>query len=249
MSISQSADRFTPIYMRIQDQVRGRILSGELAVGDRVPSDTELADAFRTTRATVRHALTRLVYEGLIVRHVGRGSYVAPRPRVASPIDTESVRSFEEQVGLSDRQVTYRMLTDELVPADEAVAHWLQRPLGAKLRRIARLRLIDLDAICLDIRFLPEPFAQTITPDMLERQSMHAIMSSLIGERVPVILVNVTAETADAETAPHLRIKRGAALLVREHVYFRPGRRADPLWPSTLSRRHWSELPHETSLA
>ncbi|WP_158746916.1 GntR family transcriptional regulator [Acidisphaera sp. L21] len=220
MSISQAADRFTPIYMRIQDQVRSRILSGELAVGDRVPSDTELADAFHTTRATVRHALTRLVYEGLIVRHVGRGSYVAPRPQVASPIDTESVRSFEEQVGLSDRQVTYRMLADEIVPADEPIAQWLQRPPGTKLRRIARLRLIDLDSICLDIRFLPEPFAQAVTSDMLGRHSMHAIMSSLVGERIPVILVNVTAETADTETAAQLGVKHGAALLIREHVYF-----------------------------
>ncbi len=115
------------------------------------------------------------------------------------------------------------MLADEVVPADEAIAQWLQQPLGTKLRRIARLRLIDLDAICLDIRFLPEPFAQAVTSDMLGRHSMHAIMSNLVGECTPVILVNVTAETADTETAAQLEIKYGAALLVREHVYFDRG--------------------------
>ena len=218
--MSQAADRFTPLYMRIQDQVRARILSGELAVGDRVPSDSELADAFRTTRATVRQALTRLVFEGLIVRRVGRGSFVAPRLSMASPIDTESVRSFEEQIGLSGRTVAYRMVADEMVPADQNVALRLQRPAGEMLRRLKRLRLIDGQPICLDIRFIPAPYGPAVTPAMLADQSMHNIMGTLIGGRVPAILVSVTAENADAPTAELLGLECGAALLVREHVYF-----------------------------
>ncbi len=74
MRTSQAADRFTPIYLQIQEEIRGRIASGALGVGDRVPSDTELAEAFKTTRATVRQALSRIVFEGLRVRQVGRGS-------------------------------------------------------------------------------------------------------------------------------------------------------------------------------
>ena len=220
MSMSQAADRFTPIYMRIQEQLRGRILSGELVAGDRVPSDSELADTFRTTRATVRQALTRLVYEGLIVRQVGRGSYVTPRLSMAFPIDTESVRSFEEQIGISGRKVSYQMVSDATIQADDGTALRLQRRAGEAIRRIARLRLIDGQAICLDIRFVPGPYAAVITAEMLGSLSMHEIMGSLIGGRVPVILVSVTAETADEATAGLLGLKQGAALLVREHVYF-----------------------------
>src|SRR5579875_154929 len=143
MSSFQTTDRFTPIYLQIQDGLRRRISSGELKAGDRVPSDTELAEAFRTTRATVRQALSRLVFEGLIVRQVGRGSFVAPRSSIASPIDTDNVRSFEEQVGLSGRQVTYRLASDESVESDEHVARWLERKPGEALRRIARIRFIE----------------------------------------------------------------------------------------------------------
>jgi GntR family transcriptional regulator len=168
----------------------------------------------------LRPALSRLVFKGLIVRQVGRGSYVAPRLSIASPIDTGSVRSFEEQVGLSGRQVTYRMAGDDLVPADAAMAGHLRRPPGAPLRRIIRIRAMDDQPICLDICYVPEPFAPAITPDLLARSSMHGIMSTLIGGRVPTILVTVTAEAADTATAALLGLKREAPLLVREHVYF-----------------------------
>ncbi|MEJ1978070.1 MAG: GntR family transcriptional regulator [Acetobacteraceae bacterium] len=227
MQASQTADRFTPIYLQIQEGLRQRIASGELRVGDRVPSDTELAEAFQTTRATVRQALSRLVFEGLIIRQVGRGSYVAPRSTIASPIDTDSVRSFEEQVALSGRHVTYRLVSDTQVRADKDVARWLERDPGVALRRIARVRAIEDRPICLDIRYIPDPYGPAITTEMLAHRSMHQIMSDIIGARVPTILVTVTAEAANTATAALLELKRGAPLLVREHAYF--DHRSDPV--------------------
>ena len=220
MSAHQSIDRLKPIYLQVQERIRASVASGELSVGDRVPSDTELAKAFQTTRATVRQALSRLVFEGLIVRQVGRGSYVAPPPAIAAPIDTHSARSFEEQVGLAGRSVTYRLIGDAQVRADRDVARWLERDPGVTLRRIARVRSIDGRPICLDVRFIPEPYASAVTAEMLAGHSMHRIMSDIIGARVPTILVTVTAEAADTETATLLELKRGASLLVREHAYY-----------------------------
>lgn len=78
----------TPIYARIKQHLLDRIASGELSPGDRLPSESELAEAFSTTRTTVRHALTQLVFEDVIVRQVGRGSYVTEKPRI---IDRKSV--------------------------------------------------------------------------------------------------------------------------------------------------------------
>jgi GntR family transcriptional regulator len=223
MRDSQTAGRFTPIYLQIQEGLRQRIASGELRVGDRVPSDTELADAFQTTRATVRQALSRLVFEGLIIRQVGRGSYVAPRSTIASLIDTDSVRSFEEQVALAGRQVAYRLVSDTQVEADKDAARWLECEQGVALRRIARIRLIEGRPICLDIRFIPDPYGTAVTAAMLANCSMHQIMSEIIGARVPSIFVTVTAEAANAATATLLEMKRGASILVREHVYLNHG--------------------------
>lgn len=70
-----------PRYHRIADQVRARILDGDLAPGQRLPSEIELMDAYTVSRNTIRLALRRLADEGLVVAGQGRGTFVRGRPR------------------------------------------------------------------------------------------------------------------------------------------------------------------------
>lgn len=64
-------------YAQIREQVRQQILSGTLQPGARVPTEAELQAAYKVSRVTAQQALRDLAREGLIVRHRGRGSYVA----------------------------------------------------------------------------------------------------------------------------------------------------------------------------
>ena len=93
-----------PLYFRIQGSLRAQIESGELAEGARLPSESELADKFETTRGTVRQALAQLTFERLIERRKGLGTFVAGRP-VESRIEAQRPRSFEEQMKESGAQV------------------------------------------------------------------------------------------------------------------------------------------------
>jgi DNA-binding transcriptional regulator YhcF (GntR family) len=67
----------SPAYRQITDQIRGRILQGNLTPGMRLPSTAQLAANWNASYFTVYTALQKLVKEGLIVRTRGSGSYVA----------------------------------------------------------------------------------------------------------------------------------------------------------------------------
>jgi len=54
-------------------QLRDRILSGELKVGDRLPPEDELTEVFGIARTTLREALRVLESQGLITIRRGRG--------------------------------------------------------------------------------------------------------------------------------------------------------------------------------
>ena len=69
-------------YERIVDELRGEILTGRRAAGERLPSEHELADHYGTSRPTVRRAVARLKAEGLVVTSQGRGAFVRPKPHV-----------------------------------------------------------------------------------------------------------------------------------------------------------------------
>ncbi|SMX41094.1 FadR/GntR family transcriptional regulator [Maliponia aquimaris] len=58
-------------------QLRALIDSGDYAPGDRLPPERELIVSLGTTRATLRKALDTLEREGLIWRHVGKGTFIA----------------------------------------------------------------------------------------------------------------------------------------------------------------------------
>lgn len=70
--------RLTP--QQIADTLRQRIRSGVLRVGDRLPTQAELAEEFGVERGTVRQALRVLQEDGLL-SNVSKGS----PPRVAEP--------------------------------------------------------------------------------------------------------------------------------------------------------------------
>ncbi|MDX5360396.1 MAG: GntR family transcriptional regulator, partial [Alphaproteobacteria bacterium] len=172
------------------------------------------------TRMTVRHALQELVYENLIVRQKGRGSFVSEMgARVTSPIDTRECHSFEEQVAVTGAVVTFRPLSFGLVEADKEVASTLRIAAGEDVFRLLRLRLIGDRPVCLEIRHIPTELAARVTGEMLARRSVHDFLSEIVGHRVPTIAVTVVAEKADAETARLLKVEEGDAMIVRENTY------------------------------
>ncbi len=67
---------------RIADAVRGLITTGELAPGDKLPSERELARRFGTARNTAREAVRLLTEEGLVTAHHGRGVFVREKQRM-----------------------------------------------------------------------------------------------------------------------------------------------------------------------
>ncbi len=68
-----------PVYQRIADALRKRILSGELNPGARLPSESGLMTEFEVSRGTARQAFAVLKYEGLVESVTGSGVYVRPR--------------------------------------------------------------------------------------------------------------------------------------------------------------------------
>ena len=64
------------LYEQIVEQIEESILSGDLKPGDKLPPEHELAEQFGVSRTAVREAVKALTQKGLVVVHVGRGTFV-----------------------------------------------------------------------------------------------------------------------------------------------------------------------------
>lgn len=73
------------LYRQVADQLRMLIEQGEFAVGDRLPTERELALQLGVSRPTVREALIALEVDGRVRIRVGSGIYVLPAPQEPAP--------------------------------------------------------------------------------------------------------------------------------------------------------------------
>jgi len=82
MSLPDKRDRISHraprlLWQQVYDDVLGDILSGTIAVDDRLPSELDMAEQYGVSRDVIRRAKEQLADEGwLIVLH-GRGTFVA----------------------------------------------------------------------------------------------------------------------------------------------------------------------------
>lgn len=76
ITLDTSLDK--PLYAQIRDQIRERIISGALTIGERLEPSRELAKRLGVHRTTVSNAYAELEADGLIEGTVGRGTFVSP---------------------------------------------------------------------------------------------------------------------------------------------------------------------------
>ena len=62
----------------VTEVLRARIVAGEVAAGERLPTEGQLSDAFQVSRAVIREAIARLKHEHLVESRQGAGIFRAP---------------------------------------------------------------------------------------------------------------------------------------------------------------------------
>ena len=130
----------------IADDLRGQIVSGQYAAGDRLPPELELAALYGVARGTIRRALDALAADGLVLRRTGGfgGTRVRPSPvRIQWRRDVEHGGPWQRSVSEAGMAPSIRPLGVEVVHADEQTASQLELPIGARVVVRRRLMLAD----------------------------------------------------------------------------------------------------------
>ena len=65
------------LYLQLEVSLKQKIVTGEYAVGERIPTELEMCEEYGVSRITVRRAVQDLVEEGMLKKLRGRGTFVA----------------------------------------------------------------------------------------------------------------------------------------------------------------------------
>ena len=97
MDIIISISSGRPIYDQISEQIKEKILTGQLEEGEALPSMRLLAKELRISVITTKRAYEELERDGFIVTMTGKGSFVAEKNTEA--VREEYLKRIEEHIG------------------------------------------------------------------------------------------------------------------------------------------------------
>ena len=208
-------EQYVPSYIRREHSLRESIASGRLKPGDPVPPESQLCQQFSISRNTVRQALARLVFEGLIQRERGRGSLVA-EPRFQH---TSIFPSFEEEMQAKGSKTAHRLLDKRIEPAEGKVAQSLGLPPGTPVFVLERQRIVDGQVVGYEIRYLPERIGRALTEEEIRHQPLVPAVRRILGRMHTRLDLRVTASVVRKREATILETKVGTPVLVRENTW------------------------------
>ena len=84
-SLNVDRNGMLPLYRQGVEKLRAAILRGEYLPGKKIPPERELCHLLGVSRITVIKALNKLADDGLLVKRVGLGTFVADTPKSRGP--------------------------------------------------------------------------------------------------------------------------------------------------------------------
>ncbi|NHZ70314.1 MAG: FCD domain-containing protein [Proteobacteria bacterium] len=155
---SSAIDKFEAVQHRrlaidIADQIERLVLSRELAIGDALPAERELAEQLEVSRNILREAISMLVQKGLVEVRPGSGTFIA---RPSSELLGDTLTSFIRfnSSGLLDLVEARRSLEVEITALAAERATEADRAVVEDCLKVMDESVDDLEAyIEADIRF------------------------------------------------------------------------------------------------
>ena len=209
-----------PAYIRIHDALKKKIDVGFWEIGQRLPSERDLADDYEVSRMTLRQAITLLVEEGILERRVGSGTYVASH-RVQEKM--RGTTSFTEIVRSQGKTPSSQVVSYQRKPANETEIQQLQLKPSDYVVRMERVRYADNVPLVFEVASIPEKLIREFKREDITEHFFQTLTDN--GYEIGKSQQTIYAKNASERVANYLKVPKNHAVLALTQVsYFTDGR-------------------------
>jgi len=209
-----------PAYIRIHDALKKKIDDGFWEIGQRLPSERDLADDYEVSRMTLRQAITLLVEEGILERRVGSGTYVASH-RVQEKM--RGTTSFTEIVRSQGKSPSSQVVSYQRKPANETEIQQLQLKPSDYVVCMERVRYADNMPLVFEVASIPEKLIREFKREDITEHFFQTLTDN--GYEIGKSQQTIYAKNASERVANYLKVPKNHAVLALTQVsYFTDGR-------------------------
>ena len=202
-------------WKQISDDIETSIKSNTWKPGDKLPTEMELAKAYRVNRHTIRRSVHELVEKGLVSVEQGRGMFI---PDYVLNYKLAKRTRFSEVVSSHNKFPGGRALSGEVIKANKKVSEALTMPFEAKVCLLRTIRELDGVPIVLAAHY----FSASRFPDFLKRfeefKSVSKTLDSYGLGNYERQSTNISARMPNSEEIASLKQPANRPVLVTESV-------------------------------
>ena len=106
-------DNSKPIYLQIVDKIKKQLIRNELDIGDKIPSQRELAQQLKVNPNTVQRAYNEMEAMGMVETLRGQGTFICDKPGMLKEIKEEMIEDIMRRffydiksLGYEDEEIT-----------------------------------------------------------------------------------------------------------------------------------------------
>lgn len=199
----------------LRQQIREAVNQGQAVP---LPSENELAEMHKISRATVRHALDLLERECLIYKVKGKGTFVA---RAQAKYELTSLVPTTEDILRRGWKPRTQVLSLQRVNPLPSIAAALEITESDEVFEIHRLRIANDEPISLHWSYIPA----RLCPDLLEQDltsSLTQILEECYGIRLWTARLILRARLVQASEAKLLAVPKNNPVIYIEQNTFTP---------------------------
>lgn len=191
-----------PLYVQIKEAIKQRILDGDYAAHERLPSESELMKVFGVSRITVRQALRDLHSDGMVFSVQGKGTFVS-KPKAVQ--DVQRLQGFGEAMAPQGYETSARVISVSETRASQEVAEALDITRNVKVLELKRVRFLNREPISIDHSFFPLEIGQRLQARDLT-QDVFPLLENEFGILLSHANLQIEATAATQEQADFLNI-------------------------------------------
>ncbi|HEJ9095682.1 GntR family transcriptional regulator [Serratia odorifera] len=204
---------YTPLYKQLYSIICHRILDGTYRLGDRLPTQKDIARQFDVSLIVVKQAWNALVESGIIASQRGTGSVVNALPEGASYGHT--FRGITADLSFSQIRIDSQILDIALRSAKDALLDGLNLPPGNKYLFISRVRSakgkpFNHEKIYINLAFFP---GLQLQPQDLANQSLYQLLMARYQIAIGSAVEKIDAILPSRELCELLQIAANTPLL------------------------------------
>ena len=207
-----------PYHYQLRELLRDEITSGRWDLGERLPSERELCEAFQLSRTTIREAIDALVDEGLLRREKGRGTFIA-EPKITEKW-LGAPDSFTQSMQEQGYQIETKVLNLSVIPTPYKVSRELRLRSEEPVIVLDRLRTILKEPILVVTSYLPEKLCPSLIEEDFTYNSLYQILRDKYDIQIAHAKRVMEAVAANEIEANLLNVRSGVPLLLIESTAY-----------------------------